>query len=179
MPRPINEICKTPQRYILNLKLQSKIYAITNKEALFLLNNFFATIQRNQREWIGTCWGGPGGVKDAAFLDIGAESNSNLVEIATEDGAGPDGGSIIDGNLAGQHHVRGHVGINSDLREPLPKRYYLPLPSVVPPHAIWRLRDPLRCRRWRRRCCFSSCGEGTLYKETGVGCAQGFPRDSS
>lgn len=148
MLRPVNKILKSQQTYILNLRIQDKSTRLNQERCTFSLNNFSATKQQSQREWTGTCWRGPGGVKDAAFLDIGAESNSNLVEITAEDGASPNGGSIIDGNLAGQNHVRCHVGINGDLREPLTKRYYLPLPSVVPPHAIWRLRDPIRCRRW-------------------------------
>lgn len=51
------------------------------------------------------CWktggGGPGGMEDASLLDVGAESDSNLVEIATEDGAVPDGRSVVDGDLTG------------------------------------------------------------------------------
>lgn len=83
-------------------------------------------------------------MENAAFLNVGAESNGDLVEIAAEDRAGPDGGSVVDSDLAGEHHVRGHVGVHGDLRKPLPQRYDLPLPSVVPLHAICRLRDALR-----------------------------------
>lgn len=84
-------------------------------------------------------------MEDTAFLDIGAEPNLDLVEIAAENRAGPDGGSVVDRDLSRQHHVGRHVGINGDLREPLPQRYYLPLTSVVPPNTIWRVPYAFRC----------------------------------
>lgn len=80
-------------------------------------------------------------MKDAALLDVGAESDGYLVEIATEDGAVPDGGSVIDGDLAGEDDVGGHVGVDGDLREPLAEGDDLALPPVVPFHAIWRFCD--------------------------------------
>ena len=35
------------------------------------------------------------------FLNIGAEPYGDLIEIAAEDGAGPDGGAVVDRDLAG------------------------------------------------------------------------------
>lgn len=109
-------------------------------------------------------------MEHAAFLNVGAESNADLVEIAAEDRTGPDGGSVVYGDLAGEHHVRGHVSVHGDLRKPLPQRYDLPLPSVVPPHAIGRLRNGLR------RCLG---GQRALEDRVEVGGAQGLPRDAS
>lgn len=75
-------------------------------------------------------------MNDTALLHVGAETDCNLIKITTKDGAGPYRGSIADGDLAGQNHVGSHVGIDCNLRKPLTQRYYLPLSSVVPLHAI-------------------------------------------
>ena len=78
---------------------------------------------------------------NTAFLDAGAESNGDFIEIAPKNRPGPNGGSVADGDLASKDHVGCHVSVHCDLRKPLPQRYDLPLPSVVPTHAIRRGRD--------------------------------------
>lgn len=107
-----------------------------------------------------TCGRGPSSVKDTALLNIGAESDADLVEIAAEDGTRPDGGSVPDGDLAGEDHVGCHVSIDGHFGEPLPQRDYLPLPSVVPFH-------PIRRRSYRFRCLRSksafSCRQPRLH----------------
>lgn len=89
-------------------------------------------------------------MNDASLLNVGAESDGDLVEIAAEDGAGPDGGAVADGDLAGQDYVRRHVGVDGDLGEPLPQRDDLPLTSVVPFHPILRRPNGLRRLRGER-----------------------------
>lgn len=61
-------------------------------------------------------------MENASLLDVGAEPDGDLVEIATEDGATPDGGSIVDGDLAGENDVGRHVGVDGDLGDPLAQR---------------------------------------------------------
>jgi len=100
--------------------------------------------------WNLTCGRRPSRVKNTAFLNIGTESDADLVEIAAEDGAGPNGGSVPNGDLAGEDHVGCHVSIDSHFREPLPQRYYLPLPSVVPLHPIRRRSYRFCCLRRKR-----------------------------
>lgn len=94
-----------------------------------------------------TCRGGPCGVKNTALLNIGAETDADLVEIATEDATRPNGGSVPDGDLAGENHVRCHVSIDGNFGEPLSQRNYLPLTSVVPVHSIRRRSYRFRCLR--------------------------------
>lgn len=78
---------------------------------------------------------------DAPLLDIGAEPDSDLVQIAPKDRPVPDGGSVVDGHLAGEDDVGSHVGVNGDFGEPLAERDDLALSSVVPFHSIWRFCD--------------------------------------
>lgn len=76
-------------------------------------------------------------MEDASLLDVGAEADSDLVEIAAKNGAVPDGGSVVDGDLTGENDVGCHVGVDGDLGEPLAQGDDPPLASVVPFHAIW------------------------------------------
>ena len=71
-------------------------------------------------------------MEDAAFLNIGAESDGDLIEIAAEDRPGPNGCSVADRDLTRQDHVGCHVSVDGDLREPLAERNYPSLTSVVP-----------------------------------------------
>lgn len=85
-------------------------------------------------------------MNDTPLLDIGAETDGDLVEVAPEDRPAPDGRPVVDRDLAREDHVRGHVGVDGDLGEPLPQRDDLPLASVVPFHAIRRRRRRDRLR---------------------------------
>jgi hypothetical protein len=93
-------------------------------------------------------------VEDASLLDVGAEAEGDLVEVTAQHGAAPHGGAVVDGDLPGQHGLRGDVGVNGHLGHPLPERHQLALPAVVPPHPI-RARRGGRGRgggrRWGRR----------------------------
>ena len=54
--------------------------------------------------------------------DIGGELDGELAEIAVdEDGSIPDGGTIINIDLADKDDVGGDICIDSDLRYPLPQ----------------------------------------------------------
>lgn len=81
-----------------------------------------------------TCGRRPGGVEDASLLDVGAEAEGDLVEVTAQHGAAPHGGAVVDGDLPGQHGLRGDVGVDGHLGHPLPERHQLALPAVVPPH---------------------------------------------
>lgn len=95
-----------------------------------------------------TCRGSPRGVEDATLLDIGAESDRDLVEIATEDRSVPDRRAIVDGDLPRENNIRGDIRVDGDLREPLPQRNDPPLPPVIPLHPIG---GRTRRRRLRRQ----------------------------
>lgn len=71
-------------------------------------------------------------MEDTPFLNIGAEADGDLIEIAAEDRAGPNGGSVVDPDLSRQDHVWRHEGVDGDLREPLTEWNYHSLTSVVP-----------------------------------------------
>jgi len=73
-----------------------------------------------EREANLTCGRRPSSVNNGAFLNVGAESDADLVEIAAEDATGPDGGSVPDGDLAGEDHVGCYVSIHGHFGEPLP-----------------------------------------------------------
>lgn len=75
-------------------------------------------------------------MNNAALLYVGAEADGDLVEVTAEHGTVPDGGAVPDGDLAGEDNVRGHVGIDGDLRQPLPQWDDTALPPVVPLHVI-------------------------------------------
>ena len=98
-------------------------------------------IYKTSRKRNQTCGRGPSGVYNTPLLDIGGEADSDLVEIAAEDRPAPDGGTVVDGDLASKEHVGGHEGVSGDLGEPLAERDDLPLPSVVPLHSIRRFRN--------------------------------------
>ena len=68
----------------------------------------------------GTCGGEPGSVEDAALLDVGAEPDGDLLEVAAEDGFVPDGGAVVDGDLAGEDDVGSDVCVHGNLGHPLP-----------------------------------------------------------
>lgn len=73
---------------------------------------------------------------NAALLDVGAEPDSDLVQVAAENGTVPDGGAVVDGDLPGKDDVGGHVRIDGNRGDPLPQGNDPPLPPVVPLHAI-------------------------------------------
>ena len=75
-------------------------------------------------------------MENAPLLDIGAEADGDLVEVTAEHATVPDGGAVVDGDLASEDDVGGHVGVDGDLGEPLSQRDDAALPPVVPLHAI-------------------------------------------
>ena len=70
-----------------------------------------------------TCRCRPGGVEYAPLLDVGAEAESDLVEVSPQHGAAPDGRAIVDGDLAGEHGLGSHVRVDGHLGQPLPERH--------------------------------------------------------
>jgi hypothetical protein len=75
-------------------------------------------------------------MEDASLLDVGAEAERDLVEVPPQDGAAPDGGAVVHGDLAGEHGLGSNVRVNGHLGHPLSQRDELPLAPVVPPHSI-------------------------------------------
>lgn len=92
---------------------------------------------------------------NAPFLHIGTEANRDLVEVAAQNGAVPDGSAVVDHNLAGEDDVGRHISIDGDLGGPLAQRYDLSLTPVVPFHSIGRLPDDRS--RWGRVVDRSNC----------------------
>jgi hypothetical protein len=70
-----------------------------------------------------TCRCGPGGVQYAPLLDVGAESECDLVEVSPQHRAAPDGCAVVDGDLPSEHGLGSHVRIDGHLGQPLPERY--------------------------------------------------------
>lgn len=75
-------------------------------------------------------------MKDAPFLHIRAKPDCNLVEIAAENGTGPNRGPVADFNLSGKDNIRRNIGVDGDFGEPLTERDYLSLTSIVPLDSI-------------------------------------------
>ena len=85
-------------------------------------------------------------MNNTALLDIGAEADCGLVEIAPEDRASRDRGSVAYGDLEGENHVGSHVSIHGDFRKPQAQRDYLPLTSSPISHDLGKARLPLMPR---------------------------------
>jgi hypothetical protein len=98
-------------------------------------------------------------VEDASLLHVGAEAERDLVEIPPQHGAAPDGGAVVDGDLASEHSLRRDIGVHGYLWHPLPERHQLPLPAVVPSHPI-RLGSCRAGGRRRRGVYSRGCGGG-------------------
>jgi hypothetical protein len=100
-------------------------------------------------------------MEDASLLYVGAEAERDLVEVPPQDCAAPDGGAVVDGDLAGEHGLGGDVSVHGHLGHPLSQRNKLPLPTIVPPHPIRAHgRGASRAGRRRRRggCRDRGCG---------------------
>ena len=77
------------------------------------------------------------------LLHIRAEPDRDLVEIPSEHAPIPHGRPVPDRHLASEHDVRGDVGVDGDLWEPLSEGDDPPLAAVVP-------LDPVQGRGDRR-----------------------------
>lgn len=119
-------------------------YQISNEKSISIHQKRY-----NKGKAVSTCRGGPSGVDDAALLNVRAEADVDLVKVSAEHGSVPDGRAITDCDLTGKYNVRGNICIHGDLRKPLPQWNDLPLPAVVPLHALIRRR--CHSRKWRRR----------------------------
>ena len=75
-------------------------------------------------------------MKDAPFLYIRAKPDGDLVEIAAENGTRPNGGPVADVDLSGEDNIRRNIGVDGNFGEPLAKRDYLSLTSIVPLDSI-------------------------------------------